>query len=86
VGKPLLKSLGARAIAVDESDPIATAREGRAVTFRVSRFDTVDAHYLDVAIRPVPTPEGAPEQMIAIVRNVTAEVEQQRKLDALHQA
>lgn len=75
VGKPLLEVLGAKP---DALDPLGPARAGRPVAFVMQRPDRV---YLEVTVRP-----GGENQLVAYVRNVTESVEQQRKLDALHQA
>jgi CheY-like chemotaxis protein len=42
--------------------------------------------YLELDLTPVLTPDGSVQQLIALCRDVTAEVQQQQKLDALHQA
>ena len=75
VGRPLVEALGGRP---DQADPLAAARLGRPVAFVMQRPDRV---YLEVTVRP-----GGDRQFVAYVRNVTETVEQQRKLDALHQA
>jgi len=86
VGRPLNAALGAQTLASDDPDPIATARLGEPVTFRLHRPASPDHPYIDVTVRPVVAPDGAVAQLVALARNVTAEVEQQKKLDALHQA
>ncbi len=86
LGKPLMQALGATTLASDVADPFTAARRGQAVSFRVYRPQSTDRPYLDVSLRPVLEASGAVECMVLIVRNVTPEVEQQRKLDALHAA
>ncbi len=86
IGRPLIDALGATTLAADGSDPIAAARSGQPATFRLHRPASTDLPYVDVTVRPVVGPSGRVEQLVALVRNVTAEVEQQKKLDALHQA
>ncbi|OWK41712.1 response regulator [Fimbriiglobus ruber] len=87
VGCRLLDALAARTLAANDPDPLlAAAAANRPVSFRVFRPDQPDRPYLDVAVRPVPEVVGPPGQLVVFIRNVTPEVEQQRKLDALHQA
>jgi len=86
VGRHILVSLIAPTVAADEADPMAAARAGRPTEFRLPRPSGADRPFLDVSIRPVIDPLGVVRQLVAIARNVTPEVEQQRKLDALHQA
>jgi len=86
VGKHLLEALTAPMLASDEADPLAAARAGRTTEFRLPRPAGAARPFLDVTVRPVLDPSGQVVQLVAIGRNVTPEVEQQRKLDALHQA
>ena len=86
VGLPLMAALGATTLASDVPDVFATARRGLPVSFRLYRPADPERPYLDVSLRPVVNPAGQVEQQVVIVRNVTPEVEQQRKLDALHAA
>ncbi|MCZ2343315.1 MAG: GAF domain-containing protein [Bacteroidales bacterium] len=84
--RPLLAALGSPTIASDIPDPIAAALSGQPIAFRVS-WAAIPSHpHLDVSIRPVLDSAGQCVQFVVLCRNVTAEVEQQRKLDALHQA
>lgn len=71
-------------LATDHPDPFEAAAAGKAVSFRVNRQKPAAQAYLDVRVRPVFSGGGAVVQLVAIVQNVTAEVEQQRKLQALH--
>lgn len=93
IGQPLLESLKAPApatpssiVAGEQSNPVKTAASGEAVTFRLHRPEPAAQSYLDIRIRPVFSADGHVLQLIAILQNVTAEVEQQRKLHALHTA
>lgn len=86
VGRPLVDALGAQTLASEDPDPLAAARGGRPVTFRLHRPASPERPYLDVTVRPVVSADGSVGQFVALARNVTAEVEQQKKLDALHQA
>ncbi len=68
------------------SDPLAAAREGRAISIRIHRPDSIEQQFQEVDIRPVTGTDGTVSRLIALVRNVTSEVTQQQKLNALHAA
>lgn len=76
----------AAAPADDPSDPLSPARRGAAIALRVHRPDSADQPFLEIDIRPVFAPDGAVSGLTALVRDVTAQVIQQQKLDALHAA
>jgi CheY-like chemotaxis protein len=86
VGKPFPEAVAAAALSADTADPFAAARAGRAVAFRLHRPTQPDRPYLDVTVSPVEGPDGRAKELVACARNVTPEVEQQKKLDALHAA
>jgi CheY-like chemotaxis protein len=87
VGRPLLEALGVSVVAADNpADPLAPAREGRPTSLRLHRPCNPDEPFLDVDIRPVLNSDGAAARLIVLLRDVTPEVVQQQKLDALHQA
>jgi CheY-like chemotaxis protein len=93
VGQQLLDALNFSAspnssilLASDVSNPLQSAAGGKSVTFRIHRQEPAAQAYLDTRIRPVFAADGSVLQLIAILQNVTAEVEQQRKLNALHTA
>jgi GAF domain-containing protein/ActR/RegA family two-component response regulator len=67
-------------------DPLGPARQGRSVHLRLYCPTCGDQPYLEADIRPVLGPDGQVTQLIALIRNVTSEISQQQKLDALHQA
>ncbi len=67
-------------------DPLGPARRGQPTQLRLWCPQRPDQPYLEADIRPVIGPQGNVDQMIVLVRNVTPEVIQQQKLDALHQA
>ena len=85
VGRTLLTALGSATIAVGDSDPLEPARRGKPIAFRVKRAGEHD-EYIDLSVSPVPDRSGQVAHLVVVTRNVTAEVEQQKKLDALHQA
>ncbi|MFO0935319.1 MAG: GAF domain-containing protein [Gemmataceae bacterium] len=87
-GQLLLDALGRPQIATDVSDPFAFARSGHSTSFQLvcqicSQQQNV---YIEIRLRPARGPDGAVQSIIALTRNVTPEVEQQKRLDALHQA
>ena len=94
VGKPLLTALGsdrvsvesADASTVDPADPLASARAGQPTLLRLHRDDGSAQPFLEADVRPVHAPDGTVSGLIALVRNVTSQVVQQQKLDALHAA
>lgn len=86
VGQKLTEALSARIVATDNIDPYEGPRRGIASTFRLQRSENLDRPFLDVTINPVIGKTGDVRQFVAVLRNVTSEVEQQRRLDALHQA
>ncbi|QEL18227.1 response regulator [Limnoglobus roseus] len=91
VGQPLISSLNGPSasgnpivLASDYPDPVQAAASGRAVSFRIHRLEPAAQSYLDVRIRPVFSGNGTVIQLVSLLQNVTAEVEQQRKLHALY--
>ncbi|MCU0704355.1 MAG: GAF domain-containing protein [Fimbriiglobus sp.] len=85
VGRPLLVALGSPTVSSATADPMAALARGESVSVRLHRTAGTP-EYLDLAAHPVFAPDGRVVQFVALCRDVTAEVEQQRKLDALHQA
>ena len=86
IGRPLLDALGTGVLASDSGDPLAVARSGQPASLRLHRTGNPEQPFLEAEIRPVPDAAGTVTQLLAVVRNVTAQVAQQQKLDALHQA
>jgi len=68
------------------ADPLAPAREGVPTAFRLHCPNHPDMPYVEADIRPVRRPGTGEARLIVLLRNITAEVIQQQKLDALHQA
>ncbi len=101
-GQPLLAALGTRLAAVETVveagaawsepsqsriiDPLAPARRGVPTSLRLHCPDNREQPFLEVDVRPAFGADGAVSGFIALVRDVTAEVVQQQKLDALHAA
>lgn len=67
-------------------DPLANVRDGHPTLLRLHCPGNREHPYLEADVRPVPPGHSGVNRMIALVRDVTAEVVQQQKLDALHQA
>ncbi len=86
VGRPFLTALGGMILASDSNDPLSPARQGRPTSVRLHCPDRPDLPYLEADIRPVLNPDGDVSHLVVLVRDVTPEVVQQQKLDALHQA
>ncbi len=100
VGKPFLSVLGGRPIASVEriegkpnhltstqpADPLEPARQGRPTSLRLHCPANLDQPFLEVDVRPVCGPDGLATRLIALVRDISPEVVQQQKLDALHTA
>lgn len=88
VGRPLLEALGGARVAdaSGDPDPLGPARAGRPTSFRLHCPHNPDQPYLEVDVRPVPGPGGGVSRLVVVARNVTPEVVQQQKLDALHAA
>ncbi len=86
VGRPFLDALGGMMVASDDSDPLAPAFQGRSTSVRLHCTNRPDQPFLEADIRPVLNATGEVSHMVVLVRDVTHEVVQQQKLDALHQA
>jgi GAF domain-containing protein/CheY-like chemotaxis protein len=85
VGKTLRAALDTAVVASDTADPIAAAISGTPISVRLHRPNR-EPEFLDVTAHPVYAPDGTVAQLLALCRDVSSEVEQQRKFDALHQA
>lgn len=97
VGRPLLAALdcdrvsvehteGEPAAPLDPADPLAPARAGVPMSLRLHCGGGLARPFLEADVRPVVGADGSVSGLIVIVRNVTPQVIQQQKLDALHAA
>jgi CheY-like chemotaxis protein len=68
------------------TDPLAPARAGWPTAFRLHCPSHSEMPYVEADIRPVRRQGTGEARLIVLLRNITAEVIQQQKLDALHQA
>jgi CheY-like chemotaxis protein len=82
-GRSFYEALGSPEILGPDYCPFHTALAGKPVTTRLHRRDN---HYIDLHVTPVCDTAGKVSQLISLGRDVTAEVQQQQKLDAIHQA
>jgi CheY-like chemotaxis protein len=99
VGKSFLDALGGARVASVEridgqapdpnfspADPLDPARRGLPTSLRLHCPANPDRPYLEADVRPVLGADGTVARLVAVIRNVTPEVVQQQKLDALHTA
>ncbi|MCC6421250.1 MAG: response regulator [Gemmataceae bacterium] len=82
-GRSFYEALGSPEILGPDYCPFHTALAGKPVTTRLHRRDN---HYLELQVTPVCDASGKVAQLLSVARNITALVQQQQKLDALHQA
>lgn len=82
-GQTLIECLSPCTVASDHALP---PDSDQPQSYRIHQPPPSPHPYLDVRIRPVLSGDGTVLQSVAIVQNVTAEVEQQKKLDILHEA
>lgn len=90
IGQPLLTVLGgetessAAGSGEFQSHPLLTAAAGRPASFRLHRPNRREKTYLEVNVCPVLDQAGAVSRLVVLVRDLTAEITRQQKLDALH--
>src|SRR5262249_39402549 len=82
-GRAFYEALGSPEILGPDYCPFHTALAGRAVTPRLHCHDN---RYLQLDVTPICDTTGKISQLLAVTRNITYLVQQQQKLDALHQA
>jgi CheY-like chemotaxis protein len=83
VGKVIHEALGTTTFLGPDPAPFSTALDGKAASARISQHGD---RYLELRVTPLLDTAGTVQQLIVLCRDVTAEVLQQQKLDALHQA
>jgi CheY-like chemotaxis protein len=83
VGRSFYEALGSPEILGPDYCPFHTALSGRTV---ITRLHCRDNRYLELQVTPVQDADHHVGQLIALGRDVTAEVQQQQKLEALHLA
>jgi CheY-like chemotaxis protein len=82
-GRGFYEALGSPEILGPDYCPFHTALAGRSITTRLHRRDN---HFIELHVTPVLDGTGKVRQVISLSQDVTAEVQRQQKLDALHQA
>jgi CheY-like chemotaxis protein/GAF domain-containing protein len=82
-GMGFYESLGSPEILGPEYCPFHSALAGKSI---ITRLHCRDNRHVELHVTPVPDPSGKVTQLISLVRDVTPEVQQQQKLDAIHQA
>ncbi len=82
-GKGFYDALESPEILGPDYSPFHTALAGKSTT---TRLHCRDNRYLELHITPVIEVDGKVSQLISLGRDVTAEVNQQQKLNAIHQA
>jgi len=82
-GRSFYEALGSPEILGPDYCPFHTALAGKAVA---TRLHCRDNHYLELQVTPICDASGKVEQLLSVTRDVTPLVQQQQKLDALHQA
>jgi CheY-like chemotaxis protein len=81
-GKVFYEALGTPTVLGPDMNPVSSALKGHPVQTRLQRRD----QFLELRLAPLLDPTGKLLQIIALLRDITPEVQQQQKLDALHQA
>jgi CheY-like chemotaxis protein/putative methionine-R-sulfoxide reductase with GAF domain len=82
-GRGFYEALGSPEILGPDYSPLHTALAGRSVTTRLHCRGNI---YVELHVTPVHEPEGNVRQLVCLGRDITAEVQQQQKLDAIHKA
>jgi CheY-like chemotaxis protein len=82
-GRGFYDALGSPETLGPDYSPFHTALAGRIAT---TRLRCGGDRYLELHVTPMASPDGRAAQLIVLTRDVTAEVLQQQKLDALHKA
>jgi CheY-like chemotaxis protein/PAS domain-containing protein len=83
VGRAFYEALGSPEILGPDYSPFHAALTGRATRTQL-KFQ--GGRYLDLFITPIHEPGGPITKLIGVARDVTAQVNQEQKLQALHQA
>lgn len=83
VGKPFYEALGSPALLGPEYCPFHSAMAGKSI---LTRLLCRENRFLELHVTPIYTKSKQIAQLISTCRDVTAEVQQQQKLDALYQA
>lgn len=82
-GRGFYEALGSPETLGPDYSPFYTALGGQTVS---TCLHCRDNRYLELHVAPVGDPSGPVRQLLALCRDITAEAQQQQKLDALHRA
>jgi two-component system, sensor histidine kinase SagS len=82
-GKIIHEALHSPTFLGPDPSPFCTALAGKAASTRIALSGDI---YLELRVMPMLDQTRRVQQLIVLCRDVTAEVQQQQKLDALHQA
>ena len=82
-GRNFYEALGNPAILGPDYCPFHSALVGKTVT---TRLHLRTNHFLELQVTPLANADGKTQQLLCLCRDITSEVQQQQKLDALHQA
>jgi len=82
-GRGFYEALGSPEILGPDYCPFHTALAGRTV---ITRLHCRGNRYVELHVTPVQESEGKVKQLVSLGRDITAEVQQQQKLDAIHKA
>jgi two-component system, sensor histidine kinase SagS len=74
------------AVSPQSADPLEPVRQGRPTSLRLHCPNNPDQPFVEVDLRPVFGHDRTVNRIIALVRDISPEVVQQQKLDALHAA
>ncbi len=81
-GRIFYEALGTPTVLGPDFNPIGSTLEGTCVQTRLQRRE----QFLELRLAPILDASAKVQQIIALCRDITSEVNQQQKLDALHQA
>jgi CheY-like chemotaxis protein len=82
-GRSFYEALGSPQLLGPDYNPFHTALSGRPVTTRLHHTDN---RYFELHLIPLSDAQQHVDHLISLVRDVTAEVQQQQQLEALHRA
>lgn len=82
-GRGFYEALGSPEILGPDYSPFHTALSGKPIT---TRLHCRDNHYLQLQVTPIYAADAKICHYISLTQDVTAQAQQQQKLDALHQA
>lgn len=81
-GRIFYEALGTPTVLGPDINPIGSVLQGTCVQTKLQRRD----QYLELRLAPILDASGKVQQIISLGRDITSEVKQQQKLDALYQA